>query len=464
MKFRKLAVKHLSPAEQWHELLRPVVKKSPALAKKFLADVRAAKLTFGRRAHCPFLRPYFLSPADEQRVRHVAEAIAAVAERITTAALNDNSLFEQFHLRPEEERLARLAAGAGPASTASRLDAFLLPDSLRFTEYNGESPAGAGYSETLSDIFRKLPVMGEFAKQYEVHSYPLSAKLLDALMTTYAEWGGNAKPPQMAIVDWKEVPTWNEFEILQKRFEVMGVPVVLADPRELEFDGKQLAAKGKKIDLVYRRVLVNDIVARPAECAALVKAYEARAVCVANNFRCKIPHVKAFFAVLTDARNATLFSTAERELIRRHVPWTRVVQDVKSDYGGKPIELLKYIRKHQKDLVLKPSDEYGGMGVTLGWETDAKHWERAIQEALPGGKKAKERGCWIVQERIPVSRDVFPHIVEGGKVDFRNMLVDFAPYLFRGKLAGFLTRLSATGLANVTSGGGQIPSFRVEPR
>ena len=43
----------------------------------------------------------------------------------------------------------------------------------------------------------------------------------------------------------------------------------------------------------------------------------------------------------------------------------------------------------------------------------------------------------------------------------RDMLVDFAPYVFRGKLAGFLTRLSATGLANVTSGGGQVPAFVV---
>jgi hypothetical protein len=43
----------------------------------------------------------------------------------------------------------------------------------------------------------------------------------------------------------------------------------------------------------------------------------------------------------------------------------------------------------------------------------------------------------------------------------RDMLVDFAPYVFRGRLAGFLTRLSATGLANVTSGGGQVPAFVV---
>ena len=46
----------------------------------------------------------------------------------------------------------------------------------------------------------------------------------------------------------------------------------------------------------------------------------------------------------------------------------------------------------------------------------------------------------------------------------RDMLIDFAPYLFRGKLSGFLTRLSATGLANVTSGGGQVPAFVVSSR
>ena len=58
----------------------------------------------------------------------------------------------------------------------------------------------------------------------------------------------------------------------------MGVPVVLADPRDLVFNGKTLTAHGKKIELLYRRVLINDIVARPQECAALVKAYEANAV------------------------------------------------------------------------------------------------------------------------------------------------------------------------------------------
>jgi uncharacterized circularly permuted ATP-grasp superfamily protein len=137
------------------------------------------------------------------------------------------------------------------------------------------------------------------------------------------------------------------------------------------------------------------------------------------------------------------------------------VADAKTQYGDDAIELLEFVRKNQKSLVMKPSDEYGGKGVTLGWEVEKKEWEKAIEQGL---KSAKEEGCWIVQERIPMRRGVFPYIGKGHKVEFKNMLVDFAPYLFRGKVAGYLTRLSSTSLANVTSGGGQIPSFRVEPK
>jgi uncharacterized circularly permuted ATP-grasp superfamily protein len=452
------------PTVFWDELLRQELEKSPELAKKFLHSVRDAKLTFGKRTLCSFLRPFFLSLYDEQRVRVVAETIADLGERVAAAAMEDDSLLEQFHLREEEKRLARLPVGHGPASTTSRLDAFLLPDSLKFAEYNAESPAGAGYAEVLAEIFRELPMMKKFLKGMEIHSYALSAKLLDALVATYLEWGGVSKRPRIAIVDWREVPTWTEFQILKARFEKMGVPVVLADPKDLQFEGKKLTARGKKIDLVYRRVLINDIVARPAECEALVKAYAAGAVCVANTFRCKIPHVKTFFAVLTDERNLALFSTRERELIARHVPWTRVVADIKTEYQGTRIELLQHLRQHRENFVLKPSDEYGGTGVTLGWETEASPWEAIIQKALKSGRSGNAETCWIAQERIPVRRELFPHTGPNGKVSFQETLVDCAPYLYRGKMAGFLVRLSATGLANVTSGGGQIPAFRVNPR
>jgi uncharacterized circularly permuted ATP-grasp superfamily protein len=421
--------------------------------------MRAKRLTFGDRVHCPFLRPFFISEPDEARVRPVAETIAVLGERVVEAALASRELLAQVGLSEEEERLVRIEPGYKTASTASRLDAFLLPDSLQFAEYNAESPAGLGYAETLAEVFRGLPIMKRFEESFHVESYPLSFSILDALLASYRDWGGTSANPQIAIVDWREVPTWSEFEILRERFEVRGFPALVSDPRDLVFDGRTLSAQGRKIDLVYRRVLINDIVSNPAECRALVEAYESRAVCMANTFRCKIPHKKAFFAVLTDERNEKLFSTAEHALIRRHVPWTRRVEDTRTTRDGQTVELLKYVRANCENFVMKPNDEYGGTGVTLGWETEPAAWDTVIEKAL-----AEPDTAWVVQEKIKVRREIFPYVHPNGSVSMRDMLVDFAPYLFRGRLAGYLCRLSATGLANVTSGGGQVPAFRVSTR
>lgn len=446
-----------SPADVWHGLLRPDMELSPEFCAELNERMRAERLTFGDRIHCPFLRPFFLTVEDEDRVRSVTETIARLGEKVVKQALADAALLAQVALNPEEERLARINPRYSTASTASRVDAFLLPQSLHFAEYNAESPAGLSYAEKLADIFDELPVMKRFAERYRVKRFPLIKPMLEAQLATYREWGGTASPPTIAIVDWRGVPTWSEFEILQANFEREGVPTIVCDPRDLEFDGKRLRAQGRSIDLLYRRVLINDIVARPAECEAMVKAYAAGAVCVSNALSCKIVHKKAFFAALTDEQNARRFSVEERELIRRHVPWTRIVADTRTEYDGAPLSLLEHVRQNRDEFVLKPNDEYGGKGVTLGWEHDERSWDEAIENAL-----RDPWGSWVVQKRIAVRREVFPMQTSSG-VEMRDMLVDFAPYLFRGRMMGFLTRLSSTGLANVTSGGGQVPAFSVEP-
>src|SRR5207237_8140974 len=126
-----------------------------------------------------------------------------------------------------------------------------------------------------------------------------------------SDLGGTARPSQSASVGWKEVPTFSEFALLRDAFAARGVPTIVCDPRDLDFASSRLTANDVRIDLVYRRVLINDIVSRAEECRARLAAYEASAVCVANSLRCKIPHKKAFFAVLTDERRSPLFSERE---------------------------------------------------------------------------------------------------------------------------------------------------------
>ncbi len=441
----------------WNALLRPGEERSPEYSRALAASMRARKLTFGDRVHCPFLRPFFLSAADEARTRRAAETMAAIGERVAREAITTRSLFEQLGVTESEERLVRIDPGYQTASTASRVDAFLLPDGLHFAEYNAESPAGTGYTQRLAELFSDLPVMTRFRESHQVRFHQTIEPLLAALLDSYREWGGRAQPPTIAIVDWREVPTWTEFEILRDAFVQAGIPTLISDPRDLEFDGTTLVAAGHKIDLVYRRVLINDILERAEECAALVRAYEARAVCVANTFRCKLPHKKALFAVLTDPVNARMFTPMEHAVIAAHVPWTRVVADAATEKDDLEAPLLDIARRERDTLVLKPNDEYGGKGVMLGWEMDASAWDAALDTAL-----ADPKGSWILQERIPVRREVFPQFDAAGQVTDRDVLVDLAPFLFRGRMQGYLTRLSATGLANVTSGGGQVPAFIID--
>ena len=452
-----LGTRSTSLIDEWHAL---VARDGRGALCSSLADrMREEHLTFGGRLLCPFLRPFFLDTSDEALVKEAAEALWTFGERVARAAVDDPTLLDDLALSPDEIALARIEPGYATTSTAARADAFLLPDSLQFAEYNGESPAGAGYSQRLAEVFDTLPLMAAFrgnTAARDVRMYRPIERLLEALVASYREWGGTSTAPLTAIVDWREVPTFSEFELLRDAFTALGVPTIIADPRDLEFRGGKLFAGGRAIDLVYRRVLINDIVARRDECAALLDAYEACAVCVANSLRCKIPHKKAFFAVLTDERRANLFDARERTMIRRHVPWTALVREGRIVRDGATFDLIPYLRNQRLNLVIKPNDEYGGTGVTLGWEATESGWDATIARALA----EHDRG-WVAQERIAIRRESFPVCVEDG-IEMRDMLVDFAPYLFRGKLAGFLTRLSASGLANVTSGGGQVPAFVVK--
>jgi circularly permuted ATPgrasp domain protein len=450
----------IDPIAAWDALLPD--ENIPELCARLADRMRARRLHFGGRLLCPFLRPFFLDAADEGRVRHAAETLWMLGERIARVAPDNRALLAQLGLSDAEIRLAAIDPGYETTSTTARADAFVLPDSLQFAEYNGESPAGAGYSQGLAEVFAGEPLMARFREQVDAQMYRPVDRLLDALIASYREWGGTASPPLIAIVDWDDVPTVSEFELLRDAFTLAGVPTIVADPRELTYEAAAsgvnrlpagLYAHGRRIDLVYRRVLINDIVARADECRALLDAYEQRAVCVANSLRCKIPHKKAFFAVLTDARHAHLFSDGEHHVIRQHVPWTVLIEDGRVARDGQSIDLLELLRRHRERFVVKPNDEYGGTGVVLGWETSAAEWDAVLERAV-----SDHGNRWVAQERIAVRREPFP-VCENGALVLRDMLVDFAPYVFRGRLAGFLTRLSASGLANVTSGGGQVPAF-----
>ena len=414
--------------------------------------MRRNRLLYGERPIGIALRPHLLHEKEFRALSRAAERIASALEKIATAAVQYPDLMNQLGLTDAERRMALVDPGYSTAGVTTRLDAFVHGDKIKFVEYNAENPSSLSDQEALNGLLFEVPAMASFAERYRLLQYSPVERLLETLLNTYGEWGGTGVP-NIAILDWENVPTSNEFVLLRDYFTARGVPTIICSPDNLEYRNGVLQCGAFRIDLVYKRVIIHEFLARYDDTHPLIRAYVNRDVCLVNPFRCKIMHKKAVFELLTDDEHQDWFATGEKEAIHHSVPWTRRVADRRTTRKGRRIDLLQFIRKNRARLVLKPNDDYGGHGVYFGSRMDEREWDNAIATALSGD--------YIVQDAIDLRTEMFP-IFSETEWSLQPMFVDTNPFLFRGNVCGAMVRLSSSPIVNVTSGGGETGFFVIK--
>lgn len=428
------------------------------------------RLIFGGRPLSPYLRPHFVTAEDWERVKKTCETIWSALQKVKDAAVKDDSILDELGVTEIEKELVKIDPGYSQVSPTARLDSFLTEEAYSYVELNGESPAGIAYADSATEIFKSLPVMKKFSESYDVTGLEGSPKMLDVLLACWDEFcGGKAdRKPVIAIVDLKDLPTHKEFELFRDYFESRGYDALICSPQDVECNDGKLYFGGVQIDVVYKRLLVNEYLPIMDEFPALLDAYRAGTICMVNSFRGKLVHKKAIFAVLTNEKFAHLFNDTERAAITNHVPWTRKFRKettlVRTGSGsdrasvGQEIDLIEWTRSNSGKLVLKPNDDYGGHGIYIGWNSSSEEWDAAIETALADGD-------YLVQERVSTAKEMFPMIFDDlGKWGMIEQLVDLDPLLFNGVVGSAFTRLSSSELANVSSGGGMVPTFIIKDR
>ncbi len=441
----------------YHDLLTDEVA---AESQAQLDDqLRRRGLYFGERPLCNVLRPRFITPEQYRFLQARVRVLLRAFHKAHDAAMADKDFRTQFGLFDWEEELVQHDPGFRDPSPTSRLDAFFLAErgELRFTEYNAETPAGVAYNDVLSEVFYGLRVMRDFLRHYEIRPLLARHNVLHALLESYHQWTGRREAPRIGILDWREVPTYSEFNLFAEYIKAQGLECVIADPREVEYRDGRLLAGDFPINLIYKRVLLSELVDRGGLDQPVMRAVRDGAVTMVNPFRCKILHKKASLAVLSDERNANLFTPEQRQAIDAHIPWTRRVEERRTLYRDRTVDLIPFILERREGFVLKPNDEYGGKGIVLGWQTDAAGWERAVQAALA-------EPC-VVQERVTLPSEPYPSLADGC-VQLIIRMLDTNPFVFYGDYVdGCLTRLSTAALVNVTAGhGSSVATFVVEKR
>ncbi|HUF02844.1 MAG TPA: hypothetical protein VMM38_01570 [Aridibacter sp.] len=409
-------------------------------------------LLYDGRPTIPFLRPHFITRTQYDEAMLASESVAAAGERLAAAALEEEDILERLGLTETEKRLVRVDPGYSTVCANARLDTFFDGRNFKFLEYNAETPSGPSDQRQIEKVFAKISVLQEFLEKTPHWTPRPWPKLLQTLVTCYREHGGKERKPNIAIVDWEGVETEPEFYVLKDYFESMGFRTLVADPEELEYDGEALHAGSFRVDILYKRVLIQELLEKYGDAHPIMKSYEAGDLCMVNSFRVKLLHKKMSFAIFSDPQYQRLFTRDQVNTLAEHVPWTRKVEDAKTSYYGEPVELLEFLRRGREQFVLKPNDDYGGKGVVLGWECGESEWDGALDEALADS--------YVVQERAPVQKEEFPMYNE--EVSLEALLVDFDPYLFRDSAEGGMVRLSSSSLVNVTQGGGQTALYVLE--
>lgn len=444
--------------DTYHSLLTPAVAR--ASWEQLQDQAKRRGLYFGTRDVVTVLRPRFLTVEQYHFLQTAVARVMPAFAKAYRAAQENPDVRAQLHLSAWEEQMVGEPFGFTEPSPSSRMDTFYFPDegTVQFTEYNAEIPAGQAYTDALAEVFLGLPILGEFQKHYEVRPLPTRNQMLHALLDSYRQWGGTERP-RIAILDWRQVPTYSEFVLFRDYFESQGYEARIVDPRECEYRNGKLVAGDYVINLVYKRVLISELVERGDLGLEhpVIRAVRDRAACMVNPFACKVLHKKASYAALTDERNAHFYTPAELDAIRAYIPWTRVLEERKTTYQGETIDLVPYLATHKDQFVLKPNDEYGGKGVVLGWTVSQSEWEATLRERLAEPT--------IVQQRVDLPSEPYPSYVDGS-VQIYDRMLDTDPYIWYGSyMSGALCRLSTAALLNVTAGGGStVPTFVLERR
>ncbi len=441
---------------RYHKLLESDPYKDLGWAHALEERMKAQQLTVGSKLVSPVLRPHFITRRQYTNLVKAAESLIAAIDRVETMAIGSPALLARMELLPAEKMLATVDPGYPFLSVTSQLNTQMHNGTLRFAHFNTDTPTGVAYGEALANLFYDAPPVKEFRKRYSLEKLPGVRHLLAAILKAYKEFGGKNKKPNIAILEFKQpfhTAESGESVLIAEFFRKAGFATEIISPDQIEYKNNVVRRGDFNIDIVFRRMRVQEFLVRFDLSHPLLRAYRERAVCVVNNFRSELSQKRAIFDLLTDENVTSNFPAVEKKAIREFVPWTRVVSSTKTMYQDERVDLPEFILKNRERLVLRPNDNSTDLHSFQGSESDDTRWERALKTAL--------RSPYVVQEVIEPVTDVFP-LLQYGQLELRKMRIDLYPHTYLGKVQGCSSWLTAVTPSGFSTLAGVAPTFILE--
>jgi hypothetical protein len=436
-------------------------------AMRALADVRGLRYVddHGRpRIIETALIPWVLTSDQLYCFHWVAQQLSGALLRLAHLYAHLPAVREVVPFDPERESWMRLCRHprSRPLAVIGRLDSTASygharwREAFRMLEPNGVGVGGVHYAPTGCSI--ALDVVGDLLlRALPGRAITATPDPRQLLVDELASVARRLRRPlgAVALIENMDFTTGtDEFQELAEHLAGRGIPAVVADPRQLRIRRGAYYAGKTRVDLLYRDSELSEFVEMERGARPLTAMRQAvREGRLISGLTWEFDQ-KSAWEIFTDSRYARYFTRAQRQLFREHLLWTRLVRPAwVTDPSGRRVDLIAYIRRNRRRLVLKPNALFGGEGVVIGHTVGQAAWDRALRKALRG----KER--YVVQSAASIPSEAFPALMDG-HVHWRERHV-VSGFYFSSTGVGLVGRFSGAPVVNVSRGGGLVPALWV---
>ncbi|WP_432026095.1 hypothetical protein [Streptomyces sp. 1222.5] len=288
-----------------------------------------------------------------------------------------------------------------------RADMYHDGASFKLLETNlGSESGGWALASEMSQATMEVDAFADFARRHRLgYVHPIRA-VVEALR----RFGARVAPgrePVVAMLEWRGgMRDYGELWLnFQSALRSAGFDILLAEVSDVHERDGALYLGDKKIDVVYRAFVPDQIAEEPGGwdlIAPLLRAHQAGGTLLWTPLSSNVFANKACMALLSDPSWRRTFSEDECRLVDRVLPWTRLIN---TDVLKTDTDLVDECLARRDQLILKVNGRGGGVGVVVGWETDDATWRQALENYA-------EEGC-IVQQRVTPRSELVVDPVSG---------------------------------------------------
>jgi len=392
--------------------------------------------------------PYIYDRSLWRRMERITEAYANLLEFVFKEFPTNAQIQDVLEYPEELERYLAALNIYEKNLAAARIDIFLTSSGLMMCESNCEIPGANEESYCLEQEYLRI------MQPRGLKAVPRMEIVYNTLMRHYDIQARHFELPRKGslniyLTQWQsEIDRiLGEYDIIMNFIRERGHRCNVVDPNRVVIkDNCAYGPEGDRIDLIYRRFTADELPKFADRSWQMAIDWDQAQVAVVNPFCTKRVDSKNIMVLFQDDTYEDVFPPELKNdlaVVREIIPWTRKIKESMKAPDGSAVEARKFLVEQRENLVIKHANAYSSAAVFIGEDFAEAKWRDVVEESLGGD--------WIVQEKIELP-ELDLEYFEDGRIKQERCIFNVNPYIYDGRLGGFLNRASTDKLTSFKSG------------